>query len=270
MTRTVLVSALLVLLAVLAGALYREWRRNESLQAQLEAAAADLQHLQEACSRLAPAGVVQRLVADGATPGPEAVAERKVVTALFADLVGYTALSERLEPAVLARVLNGYFQRMSDAIHEHRGHVSTFVGDGILAYFGALQPNPWQCDDAVRAALAMRLAIREYNADLTRDGLPLLAVGIGIHRGPGLAGLVGSRERMEYAFVGRTVNLAARVQALTRIHQADILVTEALRAELDTRFVLVPMPAEPVKGIAEPVVTYAVRESEAAPAPAAG
>jgi adenylate cyclase len=169
-------------------------------------------------------------------------------------------MSERLEPAVLARVLNGYFQRMSDAIHEHRGHVSTFIGDGILAYFGALQPNPWQCDDAVRAALAMRAAIREYNAELAREGLPPLTVGVGIHRGPGLAGLVGSRERMEYAFVGRTVNLAARVQALTRIHQVDILVTDALRTELDARFVLAPMPAELVKGIAEPVVTYAVRE----------
>jgi class 3 adenylate cyclase len=261
MTRTVLVGVLVALLAVLAGVVHRQWRRTESLRAQLDAAAAELQHLQEACSRLAPAGVVQRLIADGATPSIETTAERKVVTALFADLVGYTAMSERLEPAVLARLLNGYFQRMSDAIHEHRGHVSTFLGDGILAYFGALQPNPWQCNDAVRAALAMRAAIREYNLELARDGLPTLAVGIGIHRGPGLAGLVGSRERMEYAFVGRTVNLAARVQALTRTHQVDILVTEALRAELDTRFVLAPMPAEPVKGIAEPVVTYAVREA---------
>jgi adenylate cyclase len=77
-----------------------------------------------------------------------------------------------------------------------RSHVSTFIGDGILAYFGALQPNPWQCDDAVRAALAMRAAMCEYNAELAREGLPPLAVGIGIHRGPGLAGLVGSRERM--------------------------------------------------------------------------
>jgi adenylate cyclase len=70
--------------------------------------------------------------------------------------------------------------------------------------------------------------------------------------------LIGSRERMEYGFVGRTVNLAARVQALTRIHQVDVLVTDALRAELDTRFALRPMPAESVKGIAEPVVTWAV------------
>jgi len=263
-SRVVLLGALLlVVLTVLLGALYRQWRRNQRLEAQLEAAAADLQHLQEACSRLAPAGVVQRLVADGVGPGIESAAERKVVTALFADVVGYTALSERLEPAVLARVLIGYVQRMSDAIHEHRGHVSTFIGDGILAYFGALQPNPWQCDDAVRAALAMRAAMREYNAELAREGLPPLAVGVGIHRGPGLAGLIGSRERTEYGFVGRTVNVAARVQALTRTHQVDILVTDALRAELDARFALVAMPAETVKGIAEPVVTYAVRELRA-------
>src|SRR5262245_12928945 len=256
MTRAVLIGAALVLLATLLALLYRERRRTKALQAQVEATALELQRLQEAGSRLAPAGVVQSLIADRPDPG----AEFKVVTALFSDLVGYTALSERLEPAVLARVLNGYFQRMSDAIHEHRGHVSTFLGDGILAFFGALQPNPWQSNDAVRAALEMRAAIRDYNEELAREGLPPLAVGIGIHRGPGLAGLVGSRERMEYAFVGPTVNLAARVQTLTRIHKVDILVTEALREHLDPRFVLEPMPPEPVKGIEEPVVTYAVRE----------
>jgi class 3 adenylate cyclase len=270
MTWTVVMGAALVLIAILAGALYRQWRRNKILQARLEGAAIDLEHLQRACSRLAPAGVVQRLIADGVEPGTGPAAERKVVTAMFVDLVGFTALSERLEPAVLVRVLNGYYQRMSDAIDEHCGQVGSFVGDGIVAYFGAIQPNPWQCDDAVRAALAMRAAIREYNAELDRDGLPQLSIGIGIDRGPGLAGLVGSRERREYAFIGRAVNLAARVQALTRIHQVDILVTEALRAELDAGFVLAPMPAAPVKGFAEPVVTYAVRGRSADREPAVG
>jgi class 3 adenylate cyclase len=259
MTATAALVAALALLAVLAAVNYRQRKQNQSLRGQLEAAAAELQHLQTACSRLAPAGVVQRLVSDRSVTGEAAVAERKVVTALFADLAGYTAMSERLEPAALAQVLNGYFQRMSDAIHDNRGHVSTFLGDGILAYFGALQPNPWQCDDAVNAALAMQKSMREYNVELAREGLPALAVGIGIHRGPGLAGLVGSRQRMEYAFVGRTVNLAARVQTLTRVHRQDILVTEALRAEIDARFELAPMPPEIVKGIDEPVVTYAVR-----------
>ena len=158
---------------------------------------------------------------------------------------------------------------MSDAIHERGGHISTFLGDGILAYFGALQPNPWQCDDAVRAAVAMRAALGEYNAELAAEALPPLAAGIGIHRGPGLLGLGGARERLEYGLVGTTVNLAARVQALTRTHEVDILVTEAVRVELDPRFELTPMPAAAVKGIAEPVVTYAVHEMSVAPSLAA-
>ncbi len=262
--------ALGLALLLLALAWWRERARSAGLARQLDAAAGELQRLQNACARLAPAGVVNRLVADGLRLGAELPAERKVVTALFSDLVGYTAMSERLEPAVLARVVNGYFQRMSDAIHEHDGHVSTFLGDGILAYFGALRSNPWQCSDAVRAALAMREAMRAYNLELEREGLPALALGIGIHRGPGLAGMVGSRERMEYGFVGRTVNLAARVQSLTRTHGVDILITGAVRSELDDSFVVEAMPPEPVKGIAEPVPTYAVRaRTETAPATAA-
>ncbi len=142
---------------------------------------------------------------------------------------------------------------------EHRGQVGSYIGDGIVAYFGALQPNPWQCDDAVRAALAMREAIRVYNVELDREGLPHLSIGVGIHRGLGLAGLVGSRERKRFSFLGSPVNLAARVQALTRLHQVDILATEALHAEFDKTILLTPMPAEHVKGFAEPVVTYAVK-----------
>jgi class 3 adenylate cyclase len=259
MTSTAALVVALVIIAVLAAALWRQRRDQERLKAQLNAATADLEQLQNACSRLAPAGVVQRLVADGITLDDAPGAERKVVTAMFVDLVGFTAMTERLEPALLVRVLNGYYQRVSDAIEEHRGQVGSFVGDGIVAYFGAIQPNPWQCDDAVCAALAMRAAIRAYNAELVEEGLPPLAIGVGIDRGLRLAGLMGSRARREYAFIGRAVNLAARIQGLTRVHQVDILVTETLRAELDAGFVLVPMPAEPVKGFAEPIVTYAVR-----------
>ena len=93
------------LLAIAVAIAVAQWRRGDRLERQLEAAAADLEQLQLTCSRLAPAGVVQRLLADGTDAAT--TPERKVVTALFADLVGYTALSERLEPVVLARVLNG-------------------------------------------------------------------------------------------------------------------------------------------------------------------
>src|SRR5215471_8449895 len=98
MTGPFVVVALLVLLAGLAVAIYRQWRQNQTLKAQLEAIATDLQHLQQSCSRLVPAGVLQHLIADGVKSGLEAAApERKVVTVLFADLVGSTAMSDRLE-----------------------------------------------------------------------------------------------------------------------------------------------------------------------------
>lgn len=253
------VGLLVVALVAVAVALWSQRRSAAALRRQLDAAAIELQELQQACARLAPAGVVDRIVADGLHGAAELPAERKVVTALFSDLVGFTALSEKLEPMVLARVLDGYFQRISDAVHAHSGHVSTWLGDGMLAYFGALRPNPWQCADAVRCALAMVEAMRSYNEELAREGLPSLALGIGIHRGPGLAGMIGSRERREYGFVGRTVNLAARVQALTRTHGVEILVTDAVRAELGDAFRLEPMPPERVKGIDALVATWAVR-----------
>ncbi len=258
----VVVGAVLALATILATALYRKSRRLQALEAQLQAAAADLEHLQQACSRLAPPAVVQQLIIDGTRLNVAGTAERKIATALFVDLVGFTEMSERLEPAVLVRILNGYYERMTDAIDEHRGQVGTYVGDGIVAYFGALQSNPWQCDDAVRAALAMREAIRAYNVELDGEGLPHLSIGVGIHRGSGLAGLVGSNQRREFSFLGSAVNLAARVQGLTRLHQVDILITEALRAEIDKNIILTPMPAERVKGFAEPVVTYAVERHD--------
>ncbi len=244
----------LVALAGSIGLWLRQRARTSELTARLRAATVDLQRLQQSCARFAPATVVDRLLTDGA----EAAAERKEITALFADVVAYTSLAERLEAPVLARILNGYYQRMSDAISEHSGHVSTFIGDGILAYFGAFEPNPWQSDDAVRAALAMRRALAGYNRELGAEGLPPLAIGIGLHRGMVLAGLVGTRERMEYACIGRTVNVAARVQALTRTHDTDILLTDAVRERLDPTFQLAPRPAAPIKGIAEPIVTYTV------------
>ena len=245
---------LLMVVAAAAGLFLWQHHRLRILRARIESSTVELQRLQQSCALLAPAGVVERLFSDG----PESIAEHKVFTAMFTDLVGYTALSGRLDPKTLAGVLNGYFQLVSDSVVEHRGRVGTFLGDGILIFFGALEPNPWQCNDAVHAALAIRDGLVRYNAELERTGLPRIAIGVGIHRGPGLAGLIGSRDRREYTVVGPTLNLAARVQALTREHGRDILLTEPVREQLDPRFELMPMPAVPVKGISEPVVTYAV------------
>jgi adenylate cyclase len=224
------------------------------LRERLESATGKLQNLQLSFSRFAPDEIIERVIIDGHGE----IGEKKEVTALFADLVGFTALSEQIEPSVLVGVLNGYFDRMSEAISQHRGYVSTFIGDGILALFGALTPNPWQGNDAVHAALAMRGALASYNRELVERGVPELSVGIGLNRGMGIAGLVGSHNLKEFAFVGGTVNVAARVQDLTRQHSENIIITAALQESLDPRFRLRALPATHVKGVAEPLSLYAV------------
>ena len=254
----------LVLGAALVGLallLLRTRRTVVALRQRLEASANELEMLQRAFSRFAPAEVVEDIIAEGRSRR----SEKKEVTVLFADLKGFTPLAERLDPALLVQVLNGYFERMSRAIDGHRGHVAKFIGDGILALFGALESNPWQTNDAVHAALAMRAALAEYNATLTADGVPALAMGIGIHRGPVVAGVIGSAELMEYGVIGSTVNVASRVERLTRTHGVDVLVTDAVRERLDRRFHLRAMPAAEVRGLPGALTTFAVEGVEEPP-----
>lgn len=239
---------------LLAALWWRERQETARLRARLEDAAGNLERLQHTFSRFAPERLVERIVTGGVDSG----GEKKEVTVLFADLVGYTPLAERTDPAVLVEILNGYFQRMSDAVDANRGHVSTYLGDGMLALFGALDPNPWQGDDAVHAALAMRDSLREYNDELVRRQLASLSIGIGLHRGSGVAGLIGSHDKKEFAIVGRVVNVAARVQSMTREHGTDILVTDDLARTIDPRFELEALAPVVLRGIEEPVQLYTV------------
>lgn len=229
--------------------LVRERRR---LRRRLDAARSELQRMQAAFGQFAPGAVVDRIVARGDASD----AERREVTVLFADLFGFTALGESLPPEALVALLNDYFGRMSRVIEQHRGEVSKFIGDGLMAVFGAHAPNPWQVNDAVHAALAMQAALVELNA--ARAGGPALRVGIGIHTGPAVAGVLGSRTLMEFTVIGGTVNLAARVESLTRAHDTGILITDAVRARLDPRFRLRAMPPTAVRGVAHPVPTWEV------------
>jgi class 3 adenylate cyclase len=245
---------------VIAGLLYllqRQRTEVSALRQRIEHASADLERLQKSFGRFAPEEIVEQVISRGVSTS----GEKKEVTILFSDLVGYTPLTERVDPAVLVRILNGYFERMSDAITDHQGYLSTLVGDGMLAMFGALEPNPWQANDGVRAALAMRAGLEAYNRELVKERLPPLAMGIGLHRGIGVAGLVGSRDLIQYAFVGSTINVAARVQDLTRQHEADILVTGAVQQTLDPRFRLRELPPAELRGIAEPMAIFAVEGS---------
>ena len=109
--------------------------------------------------------------------------QMRSVTVLFADLIGFTKMCGKIEPEKVVQILNGYFRCMSEALSQHHGRVTEFMGDGMLALFGALRHNPWQVQDAVMGALAMREALIKYNEELKSQSLPELSFGIGIHQG---------------------------------------------------------------------------------------
>jgi adenylate cyclase len=247
-------AAAALLALVLAVLFVRERSRAAQLRARLADAQLHLQRLERSFARFAPPQIVDRIIATG----DAAIGEKKEVTALFADLAGFTQLSERVEPGILVGIVNGYFERMNRVVAEHRGYVAALLGDGLLAFFGAFDANPWQSDDAAHAALAIRTELTDYNRELVARGLPEITLGVGLHRGVGVAGVVGSKELSTFSVVGSTVNVAARVQGLTRAHGVDILLTRPVRDALDPRFALREMPADELRGIAGKVTTFAL------------
>jgi class 3 adenylate cyclase len=244
----------IVLNAALAGVLLRMKRRAALLTIAREKATLDLQNLQQAFHQFAPQRVVEDVIKRGASTS----GETRSVTVLFADIVEFTALSESLNPETLVRILNGYFEAASRAVTRHGGHVAKFIGDGVMAIFGAPESNAWHAMDAVIAAVALRDSINSYNHELRNDGLPPLDVRIGVHSGNVVAGVVGSRENLEYTVIGDVVNTAARIESLTRKHGVSILISADVRPALDVRFQLRQLPPEYVKGKAEPIVSFAV------------
>lgn len=184
--------------------------------------------------------------------------EKKDVTVLFADLRGFTPLTESIPPKEMVRILNGYFSEMAPAILSRHGSILQYLGDEIYAVFGAPMPLSDHPRQAVSAALDMRKRLIEVNKFLEKQGDVLLSHGIGIHSGPVVAANLGSSERLTYGLVGDTVNLASRIQGLTKQFNTDILVSAQSRARLADEFAVEELPATLVKGKNSPAEIYKV------------
>jgi class 3 adenylate cyclase len=253
--------AALLALVLLSASVFGARRRTRQLEHLLADTDRKLEQLQRQFERFVPADVVERLTEGHGVYAPQ----RRQVTMLFADLRGFTTLCDRLDPALTVTILNDYFRRMNEAISRHHGHITELVGDGLLALFGALEPNPWQGRDSVLAALDMRAELERYNTQLRAQSLPELRFGIGIHSGEVVAGVMGTGELSKFSVTGDPINVASRVEGLTREHQVDLLITDEIRRTLDERFRLQPMPAVYVKGKPEAIQTYYVEGIAASP-----
>ena len=152
--------------------------------------------------------------------------ERREVTILMADIRNFTTLCEQNEPEVVTRILNSYFSAMSKPIFEHDGMIDKFIGDAIMAVFGAPQAGKNSASEAIHAARDMLEVLNELNQSFAEQGLPQLEIGIGIHSGDAIAGNVGSLSCMDYTVIGDTVNVAARIESTTKQLGYSLLVSE--------------------------------------------
>jgi adenylate cyclase len=220
---------------------------------RLHAAILDREEQGETLSRLLPSGLADKLRAD-----PDAVGrtERLTVTVLMSDVRGYSRIAERADPSVLARQLNEHRRAINTAILDEGGTVMQYVGDAVMAVFGAPFPQTDHAQRALRAAGQMHRRQAEVDLRWSAEGLEAFGMGIGLSTGEVAAALLGSDERLEYTLVGDTVNMAQRLQDLAR--PAGTTVASEATADSDSGWVFERLDPVHVKGRVTPVTACRV------------
>ena len=207
-------------------------------------------------SRFVSKDVYEQLVADPASA--KVGGARREMSVLFADIRGFTTFTERGRPEEVVSQLNVYFSRMVEVVFANRGTVDKFVGDMVMALFGAPLADPDHADHAVQAALGMLDALKDQNARWAADGRPPLEIGIGVNSGDMVAGIIGSDTIMSYTVIGDAVNLGSRLESLNKEYGTRLIVSEGTRARLKGRYDMRPLGAVTVKGKSEPVNIFEV------------
>ena len=181
---------------------------------------------------------------------------RVEITVLFADIRGFTAFSEKRDPRQVVSILNSYFAMMADIILKNKGTLDKYIGDGILAFFGAPIVRVEHAESAVHSAIEMVSMLDVLNKELMLD-VPL-RIGIGIHSGEAVVGNIGSTRKMEYTIIGDTVNTASRVEGMTKELQANILITEETFSRLKILDNITPEKEIILRGKTQPIKLYRV------------
>ena len=192
---------------------------------------------------------------------------RREMSVLFSDIRGFTTVTEKGNPEELVAQLNEYFSRMVEIVFRHQGTVDKFVGDMVMALFGAPLDDPQHADHAVTAAVDMVRELGELNRKWAAEGRAQLDIGVGINSGDMIAGNIGSSSIMSYTVIGDNVNLGSRLESLNKDYKTRIIISDATRARLSGAYDIRPLGDVVVKGKTKPVVIFELKVPSPLPEP---
>ena len=212
-------------------------------------------YLKLAFQHYVPPAVVEGIVADAGKL--RLGGEKRELTVLFSDIRGFTTLSEAMAPEALVKLMNEYFTVMTGKVFDHRGSLDKYIGDAIMAIFGAPVTDEKHAAHACHAALGMIEALADLNQGWRRDGVPPIDIGVGINTGPVIVGNMGSASRFNYTVVGDAVNVASRVETLNKTYGTNILLSEYTYEQVKDEFSNTrEIDQVRVRGRAQPVRLY--------------
>jgi adenylate cyclase len=192
--------------------------------------------------------------------------EKKELTIFFSDVRNFTTLTEGTPPMELIALLNEYLAAMTEIVFKYEGIVDKFIGDGILAYWGAFTPGKNHALLAAQASLEMLERLKQLNEKWASEGRKQLAIGIGLNSGEVIFGNVGAGKKVEFTVIGDAVNLAARLESLNKEYRTSIIISEFTLARLGTMAVVEPLGGVKVKGKTVETQIYELQALAAAPA----
>ena len=247
-----------------------EWRQlrldNVQLVISLRKRVSEVENLMLSFEKFVPRQFLNRIASEGiqnVKDFPIGKAESGFVTILFADIRGFTSLSESMTPQGVLDFLNSLFSCLSAPIHKHHGFVDKFMGDAIMALFDSPDgEEDQQVHNAVKAALGMEESLRQFNEERAAAGLPPVKIGIGIHTGPVIIGTVGVETRMDLTVLGDSVNVAARLEQLNKDYGTTVIVSSPTRELMrnDSAYNWRELGCLPIRGRSAPLAVYEVSD----------
>lgn len=239
--------------------LYSLEQKNRELIEKLQHSVIEQQRIMKLFQKYVPERVVQEALSSDHAESSIIHGEYRIVSVMFVDIRGFTTIAESLEPNETVELLNDYFSLMGQCVKANKGSVNMFIGDGILAVFGAPMSYIDNASNAVFCALAMLKAVDELNAKYAKKIGREIAIGIGINTGEVVAGNIGTEDKVEYTVIGDTVNVAERIQELTKPQPNSILISESTyKSSVKNHITVEELEPQVIRGKTEKLKLYRV------------